>query len=447
VQILERAQTPTRLDGLKAKILDRTALVGVVGIGYVGLPLAVEKAKVGFSVIGYDRNPIRIDQINEGLNYIRDVKDADLAQVVDGGRLHATMDFAKLGACDVIVICVPTPLTVNLDPDISYIRSVGASIAKHLRHGQLVSLESTSYPGTTQEVLLPLLETSGLRVGEDFFLCFSPERVDPGNARYTTKNTSKVVGGVTPACLDAGCCFYEQTIAEVQRVSSPSVAEMTKVFENTFRAVNIALVNEMAMLCDRLAISIWDVVDAASTKPFGIMRFEPGPGVGGHCIPLDPFYLAWKAREFDFSVRFIELAGAINIGMPAFVCEKVTRALNECGKAVKGSSILILGIAYKRDVDDYRESPALKIMDLLVRSGANIEYHDPHVPSFTDHRERPWHSIPLSRDALAHADCVLVVTDHSGVDYEKVVRHARLVVDTRNATRLARDGATNVILL
>jgi UDP-N-acetyl-D-glucosamine dehydrogenase len=448
MQLIERVETlPSKLETLKAKIVNRTALVGVAGIGYVGLPLAVEKAKVGFSVIGYDRNPIRVDQIRAGLNYIRDVNDHDLAKVVDAGKLRATLDFREVGACDVIVICVPTPLTVNLDPDISYIRNVGELIAKHLHAGQLVCLESTTYPGTTQEVLLPLLEATGLRAGEDFFLCFSPERVDPGNARYTTKNTNKVVGGVTAQCLEAGSCFYEQTIEKVLRVSSPSVAEMTKVFENTFRSVNIALVNEMAMLCSRLGINIWEVVDAASTKPFGIMRFDPGPGVGGHCIPLDPFYLAWKAREYDFSVRFIELAGQINMAMPAFVYEKIVRALNDRSKALKGANILLLGVAYKRDVDDWRESPALKIMELLLRDGAHLDYHDPKVPSFTDHRGRSWHSVPLSQSALERADCVLIVTDHSSVDYAKVVHHAPLIVDTRNATRAVRNGASHVVLL
>ncbi|HTU80632.1 MAG TPA: nucleotide sugar dehydrogenase [Candidatus Acidoferrales bacterium] len=438
---------PLRLSGLKKKIADHSAVVGVAGIGYVGLPLAVEKAKVGFTVIGYDRNPIRVDQINQGLNYIRDVNDRELAEMVDAGRLSATADFASLNRCDVIIICVPTPLTPNLDPDISYIKAVGELVATQLHPGQLVCLESTTYPGTTTEVLLPILSRGGLRVGEDFFLCFSPERVDPGNARYTTKNTNKVVGGVTAACLDAGTCFYQQTILDVLPVSSPKVAEMTKVFENTFRAVNIALVNEMAMLCERLDIDIWEVIDAAATKPFGIMRFDPGPGVGGHCIPLDPFYLAWKAREYDFRVRFIELAGEINVGMPYFVREKVVRALNERGRAINGAEIFVFGVAYKRNIDDFRESPALKVMELLRRDGARIDYHDPHVPSFTDHRGASWHSLPVSKEMLERSDCVLILTDHSAVDYEKVVQWARLVVDTRNATRDVRNGRNNVVLL
>lgn len=432
---------------LKNRFTERTAVIGVVGIGYVGLPLAVEKAKVGFEVIGYDRNTVRVDQVNHGLNYIRDVEDGDLAKLVEGAKLRATTDFSSLGRCDAIVICVPTPLTPNLDPDISYIKAVGEQVATQLRPGQLICLESTTYPGTTRDVLLPLFEQqSHLRVGEDFFLCFSPERVDPGNARYTTKNTNKVVGGITPACTDVGACFYQQTILDVLRVSSPQVAEMTKVFENTFRSVNIALVNEMALLCDRLGISIWEVIDAAATKPFGIMRFDPGPGVGGHCIPLDPFYLAWKAREYDYHCRFIELAGEINIGMPYFVREKVIRALNNIGQAVKGADILVLGIAYKKDIEDWRESPALKVIDLLVKDGAAIEYHDPYVPKFAEHGAQ-WHSVPISPERLRKADCVLILTDHSNVDYARVVEHSRLVVDTRNATREVRSGREKVVLL
>jgi len=434
-------------NALKKKLSERNALVGVVGVGYVGLPLAVEKAKVGFNVIGYDRNPIRVDQLRQGLNYIRDVDDRELAEVVESGKLNASTDFNSLGRCDCIVICVPTPLTANKEPDISYIRHVASEIAKHLRPGQLVSLESTTYPGTTEDVLLPLLSRSGLKVGEEYFLSFSPERVDPGNARYTTKNTSKVVGGVTPTCLDVATSFYSQTITTVIPVASPKVAEMTKVFENTFRAVNIALVNEMALLCDRLGVSVWDVLDAAATKPFGIMRFDPGPGVGGHCIPLDPFYLAWKAREFDMNVRFIELAGEINWTMPYFVREKVMRALNNVGKSIKGSRIFVLGVAYKRDIEDWRESPALKVIDLLAKDGARIDYYDPHVPSFTDEHDVMRHSIPLSRDMLERADAVVILTDHSSVDYGAVVDGASLIVDTRNATKAARAGRDNVVML
>ncbi len=447
MQVLDISGARTSVQALLTeKIVARTAHVGVVGMGYVGLPLAVAKARAGFSVRGFDRNPIRVDQVNHGLNYIRDVSDSELADVVDSGKLTASIDFASLSDCDVIVICVPTPLTPNKDPDVSYIRNVGAAIAEHLRPGQLICLESTTYPGTTEEVLLPLLERSGLRVADDFFLAFSPERVDPGNKRYTTKNTNKVVGGMTPACLDVAATFYDQTIDDVLRVSSPRAAEMTKVFENTFRAVNIALVNEMAMLCDKLDIDIWEIVEAASTKPFGIMRFEPGPGVGGHCIPLDPFYLAWRAREFDFPTRFIELAGEINLSMPYFVRQKVTRCLNAGRKALKNATLLALGVAYKRDIADWRESPALKVIDILERDGAQVAYHDPFVSRFEDAAGRRHHSVPLTDELLASADCVVILTDHSQIDWARVVRHARCIVDTRNATRdVAERG--NVVLL
>ena len=444
---MELLEAPGSLrDKLKKKFAERTALIGVAGIGYVGLPLAVEKAKVGFGVVGYDRNSVRVDQVNQGLNYIRDVDDSEMAKLVESGKLSATTDFSSLSRCDAIVICVPTPLTPNLDPDISYIKAVAEQIAPQLRPGQLICLESTTYPGTTEEVLLPLLSQTGLKVGEDFFLCFSPERVDPGNARYTTKNTNKVVGGVTEACADVGGCFYQQTILDVLTVSSPKVAEMCKVFENTFRSVNIALVNEMALLCDRLGISIWEVLDAAATKPFGIMRFDPGPGVGGHCIPLDPFYLAWKAREYDFHTRFIELAGEINHGMPYFVREKIMNALNQKGKALKGADILILGVAYKKDIEDWRESPALKVMDLLEKDGAHIEYHDPFVSKFVEHG-RQYHSIPLSKERLERADAVVILTNHTTVDYERVAEQANLVIDTRNATKNVTKNREKVVLL
>lgn len=432
---------------LRHKITERTALVGVVGIGYVGLPLAVEKAKVGFHVIGFDRNATRVANLNRSENYIRDVSGADLAAVVGDGRLTASSDFASIGLCDVVVICVPTPLTPNREPDISYVRSTGEIIARHLRRGQLICLESTTYPGTTEEVLLPLLAAAGLVVGRDFALAFSPERVDPGNKRYSTCNTSKVVGGVTPVCLEVATHFYKQTIATVTGVSSPRVAEITKVFENTFRAVNIALVNELALLCDRMGISIWEVVDAAATKPFGMMRFDPGPGVGGHCIPLDPFYLAWKAREYDFQTRFIELAGEINLSMPYFVREKVLRALNESGRALRNARILLVGVAYKRDIEDWRESPALKILQLLERDGAFVDYHDPFVPEIVDQRGVTRRSMALTPEQLSHADCVVIATDHSCIDWHDLARHARLIVDTRNATRDVPEAKGKTVLL
>lgn len=432
---------------LREKITTHSAVVGVVGIGYVGLPLAVEKAKVGYRVIGYDRNAIRVAQVNQGSNYIRDVQDDDLTRMVANEKLTATTDFSTLDSCDVIIICVPTPLTINKDPDISYIRSVGNEISRRLRPGQLICLESTTYPGTTEEVLLPQLASTGLVVGRDYFLAYSPERVDPGNKRYTTKNTNKVVGGVTATCLSVAATFYQQTIVDVLSLTSPRVAEMTKVFENTFRAVNIALVNEMALLCDRMGISIWEVIDAASTKPFGMMRFDPGPGVGGHCIPLDPFYLNWKARQYDFHTRFIELAGEINNQMPYFVREKVGRALNERGRPLKGSRVLMLGISYKKDIPDWRESPAVKIMGLLAQSDAIVDYHDPFVPSFQDDQGMVRHSVPLTEKALGEADCVLITTDHTQTDWRLVVRNAKIVIDTRNATKNVADSRNNIILL
>ena len=439
------AVSDTRIS-LADKIATKNALIGVVGVGYVGLPLAVEKLKVGFSVIGFDQDGNRVARLNRAESYIADVQSSKLAPFVENRKFTATTDFSHLGKCDVIIICVPTPLTVNRDPDISFIRSVSREISKSLRRGQLIVLESTTYPGTTEEVLLPLFETSGLKVGRDFFLAFSPERVDPGNKRYTTRNTSKVVGGVTPACLDLAATLYGQTIQRVLRLSSPRVAEMTKVFENTFRAVNIALVNEMALLCDRLGISIWEVVDAASTKEFGIMRFEPGPGVGGHCIPLDPFYLAWKAREHDFSTRFIELAGEINLQMPYFVLEKINRILNAAGLCLNGSDVFVIGVAYKKNVEDWRESPALKVMSLLMNNGAHVRYHDPFVPSFVQDGHKRW-STELSPTSLSEADCVVILTDHTDIPWDTIVRHGKRVLDTRNATQSVRGDATNVVLL
>jgi len=463
VQVKEEAQgLKTELNGtasaLKAKILDKTAVVAVVGAGYVGLPLAVEKTKVGFSVIAIDQNEKRVDKLNRGENYILDVKNEELARAVAEGKLKATSDFSVLPQADVIIICVPTPLTRNREPDLQYIVNVTEQIAKHLRVGQLVCLESTTYPGMTEEVIRPRLEATGLKVGEDFFLAFSPERVDPGNARYTTRNTNKLVGGVTPACLDVAATFYSQTILKVIPVSSPSVAEMAKVFENTYRAVNIALVNEMALLCDRMGLDVWEVLDAAFTKPFGIQPFYPGPGVGGHCIPIDPFYLAWKAREYDFSTRFIELAGEVNLRMPYFVVEKVARILGQQRKSLHGAKVLVLGVAYKKDLPDERESPALKVIQLLLREGAEVSYHDPFIPEVRivvgqndlkghegQNGERvTLESVPLDDAVLKSADIVVIATDHSGVDYQRVVDLARAVLDTRNATRGVTAGRGKV---
>jgi UDP-N-acetyl-D-glucosamine dehydrogenase len=433
-------------EALEKRITSKTAVVAVVGAGYVGLPLAVEKAKVGFRVWCIDRNPDRVDMINRGENYIRDVNSNELLKTAQDGLISATTEFDVLDECDVVIICVPTPLTINREPDLQYVRGVSEEISKYLHPGQLVCLESTTYPGTTEEVILPILHKSGLKVGEDFFLAFSPERVDPGNARYTTQNTNKLVGGVTPACLEIASSFYSQTILTVIQVSSPAIAEMAKVFENTYRAVNIALVNEMALLCDRMELDVWEVLDAAFTKPFGIQPFYPGPGVGGHCIPIDPFYLAWKAREYDFSTRFVELAGELNLKMPYFVVEKVSRLLGTQRKSLRGAKALILGVAYKKDLPDARESPALKVISLLLKEGAEVSYHDPYIPSITVQanagtghsnvgRAVAFESVPLSEETLASSDVVIITTDHSGIDYQWVVDKAQLVLDTRNAVR------------
>lgn len=438
---------PAHAGELIRKFGNRTALVGVVGLGYVGLPLAVEKAKVGFQVVGFDRNASRVASVNLGVNYIEDVVDAELRDLVlDHKRLEAATEWSRLGEMDAIVICVPTPLTRNLTPDLQFVEAVTREVARRLRPGQFVSLESTTYPGTTEEVIKPILESTGLREGEDFHLAFSPERVDPGNKRFTTRNTSKVVGAASPSSLEVALAFYRQTIQEVVPVSSSRVAEMVKVFENTFRAVNIALVNELAMLCDRMELDVWEVLDAAGTKPFGIMPFYPGPGVGGHCIPLDPHYLEWKAREFNFNTRFIALAGEINRRMPEFVVGKAMRILSDHGLGLRSARVLVLGLAYKKDVDDARESPGAEVLELLAARGARVEYHDPHVPRYSDKRS-DLRSVALTADALDLADLVVILTDHSDVDYAFVLRHARLVLDTRNATRGLEADREGLVLL
>jgi UDP-N-acetyl-D-glucosamine dehydrogenase len=407
----------------------------------------VEKGKVGFPVLGFDINPQRVAQVNAGNNYISDVNDQELRDLVDRGIMIATTDFSRLADCDIIIICVPTPLTVTRDPDISYIKSSTEQIARYLRPGQLITLESTTYPGTTQEVILPLLEEKGLKVGKDFFLAFSPERVDPGNKRFTTKNTSKVVGGVTPACLEISHTLYAQTIVNVVPVSSPAAAELTKVFENTYRAVNIAMVNELMLLCDRMGLDIWEIVEAAGTKPFGIQTFYPGPGVGGHCIPIDPFYLTWKARQYDFHTRFIELAGEINVEVSYYVINRVIRALNGVNKSLKDARVFVLGVAYKKDIDDVRESPALKIMELLSKNGAILQYHDPYIPRIEPHGGITFglQSQEMTDETLAAADCVLILTDHSAVDYEWVANKARLIIDTRNAMKNVEHNREKIV--
>jgi len=434
------------LNEFREKLSNGTAVVGVVGLGYVGLPFAVEKAKVGIKVVGFDRNPERVAAINRGENYIKDVDSDELKSLVSGGLITATDSFDGCGEMDALVIAVPTPLNANLAPDLQYVRGVTEEIAKRLRVGQFIALESTTYPGTTEEVMLPILERSGLKVEEDFFLAHSPERVDPGNQRYTTKNTNKVVGGVGPLSQEAAIAFYSKTIEKIVPVSSAKVAEMCKVFENTFRAVNIALVNELMLLCDRMDISVWEVLTAAHTKPFGIMPFLPGPGVGGHCIPLDPHYLEWKAREFNFNTRFIALAGEINRSIPDFVIAKAGRVLNEAGKSLSRSVIFVLGIAYKRDIDDWRESPALPVYAGLEAFGATVRYHDPYVPTFHEHG-KTFHSEPLDASTLREADLVLILTDHQCIDYDFVISNAKAVLDTRNATKNVDDPGAVVTLL
>ena len=433
-------------DRLIQKIRNKEAIVGVVGLGYVGLPFAVEKAKVGFKVIGIENNPVRAAKVNRGENYIQDVRDEELRELVSKGLIVADTGFERVPEMDVIVICVPTPLTKNLTPDLQYVEKVTREIAARLRPGQLVSLESTTYPGTTEEVMLPILESSGLKVERDFFLVHSPERVDPGNKRYTTRNICKVVGGVGPNSLEVGVAFYSQTVERVIPVSSAKVAEMVKVFENTFRAVNIALVNELALLCDRMGISVWEVLEAAFTKPFGIMPFWPGPGVGGHCIPVDPHYLEWKAKELNFNTHFIALAGEINRKMPEFVREKANRILNRLGIPASRAKILVLGVAYKRDLNDYRESPAIEVIRLLRADGAEVVYHDPYVPSFRD-GDLAMESKPLTAELLSSQDLVIITTDHTNIDYDWVVAHAKHVFDTRNATKNVRENRHKITLL
>lgn len=421
------------MSNLLEKIRARVAKVGVIGLGYVGLPLAVEKAKAGFHVLGFDIQLERVEKINRGENYIGDVVPEDLTTLAQNGHLSATGDFSRIGECDVLTICVPTPLDEFKQPDLSYVVNTAKTIAPHLHKGMLLVLESTTYPGTTEEVLLPILQSSGLRVGSDFYLAYSPERVDPGNARYKTKNTPKVVGGCTPECLKHAKALYEAVLeAPVFAVSSPKEAEMAKILENTFRIVNCALANEMAIVCRKLGINVWEVIDAAATKPFGFMPFYPGPGVGGHCIPIDPFYLTYKARSVDYHTRLIELAGEINDFMPQYVTASLQDLLNDQEKPLKKSKILLLGIAYKGDVDDVRESPALKVWDQLEAKGADVIYHDPYCKS-AKRKDRIFRSHALDEELLKNVDAVVVTTAHTrGVDYRMVVEAAPLVLDTKN---------------
>lgn len=435
------------LERLKEKIRNHTAIVSVIGLGYVGLPFAVEKAKVGFSVIGIEQNLVRAKKVNQAENYISDVKDEELKQVVESGKLKAFTGFETISSVDTIVICVPTPLTKNLTPNLSYVESVTKEVACRLKPGQLITLESTTYPGTTDELMKPILEEiSGLKQGEDFFLAHSPERVDPGNKRYTTQNTNKIVGASDSNSLDVATLFYQQTILNVVPVSSAKAAELVKVFENTFRAVNIALVNELAMLCDRLQLNVWEVLDAANTKPFGIMPFYPGPGVGGHCIPLDPHYLEWKAKEFNFNTHFIALAGEVNRKMPQFVREKIWRILNYRGIAPSKANVLVMGVAYKKDLGDWRESPAIEIINFLLEDRVNVVYHDPYVPNISI-AGQDFSSVELTDISIGVADLVLITTDHTQIDYVYVVENAQAVLDTRGVTRHLDCNKEKVTLL
>jgi UDP-N-acetyl-D-glucosamine dehydrogenase len=438
------SRTNSAAHALEQRLENRTARLAVIGLGYVGLPLAVELAQAGFEVHGIDIDEQRVRQLNQGRSYIQDVPTADVAALVRQKRLTATTDFSVLKKCDTVNICVPTPLSKQRDPDVSYIVAAATEVARHLHRGQLVILESTTYPGTTDELVLPMLAESGLRVGRDFFLAFSPERVDPGNEKFTTRNIPKVVGGVTPACTKAAVQLYRQRLENVVPVSSTQVAEMVKLLENTFRSVNIGLVNEMALMCSRLKIDVWEVIRAAATKPFGFMPFYPGPGLGGHCIPIDPFYLSWKARQSGFEARFIELAGYVNGHMPDHVVDLVGEALNRHGKSFRGSRVLVVGVAYKSDIDDVRESPSLDIMEKLRERGARIEYTDPYVPSIR-FAGGTMKSVPFTPAQIHRFDCVVIATAHKAFDYTRLLRASRIIVDTRNA--LAGKRSPKIIRL
>src|SRR5256714_6728602 len=436
-------------------IKDKRARVGIIGLGYVGLPLLTEFAKGGFNASGFEVDANKAEKINSGQSYIGDVDSSVIKDLIDGGRLRATTDFDHLKDCDAIIICVPTPLRKTKEPDVSFILAAADEIKKRLRRGQLIILESTTYPGTTDEVLLPMLEETGLKLDHDFLLAFSPERVDPGNAEFQTHNIPKVVGGVTDDSTAAAACLYSQVVDEVHAVTSARVAEAAKLLENTFRAVNIGMANEMARLCYALNIDTWEVIRAAATKPFGFMAFYPGPGIGGHCIPLDPHYLSWKARQHGFDSRFIGLAEEVNSRMPEHVVQLVSDGLNDESKAMKGSRLLVLGVAYKRDIDDVRESPALSIIDRLRSKGCNVRYHDPFVrelrfdDAHTEGGGASLSSVELSDDEIRAADCVVIVTNHSDIDYGRVISVASLVVDTRNALNgdLRRDSRARIIRL
>ena len=435
---------------MKATLLEkfekRDATVAIIGLGYVGLPLAVEFAKAGLRVIGYDVSQRVVDQLKAGRSHVQDVSSDEVAAMLTSGRFTPTTDERMLGNADAISIAVPTPLVKTRDPDMSYVIAAAEAIGRYAHPGMVIVLESTTYPGTTREVLMPLLTGRGLTIGEDVFLAFSPERVDPGNPVYRTTNTPKVVGGITRACTDVAVALYSICIEQIVAVTSPEAAELVKLLENTFRSVNIGLVNEMAIVCDKLGVDVWEVIDAAATKPFGFMKFTPGPGIGGHCIPLDPHYLAWKMRTLNYKTRFIDLASEINTQMPAFVVEKVAHALNGARKAVNGSHILVLGVAYKRDIEDVRESPALDVIRLLQDQGASVAFHDPHVSVIRENGHE-LAGVPLTTTELAAADAVVIITDHRAVDYQFVVDHARLIIDSRNATAGLSSPIARVVRL
>jgi UDP-N-acetyl-D-glucosamine dehydrogenase len=435
------------VDQLLQKILRKKARVGIIGMGYVGLPLVLRFCEEDFRILGFDVDSKKVTLLKKGRSYLKSIPSSRIFQFLRSGHFDVTDDFSRLREPDCILVCVPTPLTEKMEPDLQYIQKTTDAIQKHLRKGQLIVLESTSYPGTTEELILPQLESTDMKVGKDFFLAFSPEREDPGNKQFKTQQIPKVVAGVTPSCQKAVVALYGQIIKKVIPVSSPRIAELTKLLENIYRSVNIALVNELKMLADRMGIDIWEVIEAASTKPFGFSPFYPGPGMGGHCIPIDPFYLAWKAKEYDFTTRFIQLAGEINVSIPYYVVSKVLDALNEKGKSVKGAKILILGVAYKKDVDDARESPALAIMDLLQKKGATLLYHDPYIPVLPPFRKYHFKlkSSPLTERLLHRVDAVVVVTDHSRIDYKWVVRHAPLTIDTRNVTKSMKRWKKKIV--
>lgn len=435
------------MNSIKQKLIDKTATLGVVGLGYVGLPLAVEKAKAGFKTIGFDIQKEKVDMVNLGHNYIGDVVNEDLMEIIDSGLLSATTDFSEVAKADCVCICVPTPLDEHQQPDISYVKASAESIVPFMHKDMLIVLESTTYPGTTEEVLKPILETSGLKCGEDFFLAFSPERVDPGNLIYKTKNTPKVVGGMTENCTNVAAILYESILdAPIHRVSSPAIAEMEKILENTYRNINIGLVNELAILCNKMEINFWEVIDAAKTKPFGFQAFYPGPGLGGHCIPLDPYYLSWKAREYGFHTSMIESSMMVNDRMPEYCVERASKILNIQKKAVNGSKILVLGVAYKQDIDDYRESPALRIIEELEKGGAEVVFYDPFVSEYREHGLVKIGEPALTENLLESSDLVIVTTAHTNVDYDFVQKYAKVVFDTKNALKGVKSR-TNIELL